>query len=327
MSPKKYLKYLFSILALLLILAIGYVSYFNKHYPIPITNRISFDAKLKFIRDHTDPNKVDTIIVGSSIGMNNVIGSILEKNSTVVKKALNLSVYEATALEAEQILELSSAFPNLKRVIYSAQYSDFPHPYRYDNYDPKTLRKYIRHELSLFSYLKLLFKACNNLPFCYERAKKWEREHQDPHKFTSLIFDDSASVQLKIYKQKGVGGRWYLPHPGIMHEDSFGAVYRIAKKLQKRGVKFYLAHQPYRPELYKKHKSVRDAVAYFDKRVEDIFKHYPNSYLIKLQSVPLTNEDFADRTHLNDKGSSIITKEIAKFIDKKESKWNLQEQR
>ncbi len=318
MSPKRYLKSLFSILALLLILAIGYVSYFNKHYPIPITNRISFDAKLKFIRDYIDPNSVDTIVVGSSIGMNNVIGSILEKNSNVVRKVLNLSVYEATTLEAEQILELSSAFPNLKRVVYSTQYSDFPHPYRYENYDPHTLRKYIRDELSILGYLKLLFKACNNLPFCYERAQKWENKHQDPDKFTSLIFDDSASVQLKIYRGKEVGSRWYAPHPGIMHGESFAAVERLAKKFKKRGIHFYLAHQPYRVELYKKYKKVRDAIDYFDKKC--ISAIADNGDLIKLQRVPLKNSDFADRTHLNDKGSSIITKEIAKFIDNKESK-------
>lgn len=325
MSSKRYLKSLFLILALLLILAIGYVSYFNKHYPIPITNRISFDAKLKFIREHIDPDKVDTIIVGSSIGMNNVIGSILEKNSKVVKKALNLSVYEATTLEAEQILELSSAFPKLKRVIYSAQYSDFPHPYRYENYDPNILRKYIRDELSIFSYLKLMFKSCNNLLFCYERAKKWEREHQDPHKFTSLIFDDSASVQLKIYRGKAVGSRWYAPHPGIMHGESFAAVARVAKKFKKTRVKFYLAHQPYRVELYKKYEKVRGAINYFDNKVAIALGD--NGKLIKLQNTPLVDSDFADRTHLNDKGSSIITKEIAKFIDNKESRWSLQEQK
>ncbi len=318
LKAKRYVKILFTLLFTLILVAIVYVYYFNKHYPAPITNRISFDAKLKFIRDNINPNDIDTIIVGSSIGMNNVIGSILEKNSKVVKHALNLSVYEATALEAQQILELSSAFPNLKRIIYSAQYSDFPHPYTYKNYDSSKLRRYIRHELSTVTYLKLIFKACNNLLFCYERANKWNREHQDPTKFTSLIFDHTASVPLKIYRGAKVGARWYAPHPGIMHPKSFEALYEMAKDAKAKGVKFYLAHQPYRPELYKKYKSVRDAIDYFDKKATQALKD--NGKLIKLQSVPLKDSDFADRTHLNDKGSLIITKEIAKFIDKEELK-------
>jgi len=70
-------------------LAAGYVYDFTKNFPPPITKRISFDAKLKFIREQIDPDKIDTIIVGSSIGLNNVIGSILEEDSKKVKHALN----------------------------------------------------------------------------------------------------------------------------------------------------------------------------------------------------------------------------------------------
>ena len=133
LNPKNYLKILFTMIFFIGFLAAGYVYDFSKDYPPPVTKRISFDAKLKFIRDHIDPDTVDTIIVGSSIGMNNILGSVLEKSSTKVKHALNLSVYEATTLQVEQVLELSDAFPNLKRIIYSAQYSDFPHARQYEN--------------------------------------------------------------------------------------------------------------------------------------------------------------------------------------------------
>jgi len=320
LKPKKYLLIFFTIIALLIGAASIYVYNFVKHYPPPITSRISLDAKLKYVREHINPKDIDTIIIGSSIGMNNVIGSILEKNSSVVKHALNLSVYEATALEAKQLYELSKAFPNVKRVIYSAQYSDFPHPWKYENFDAKTLGKYMTNKLSTIKTLKLIFKACNNLPFCYERANKWNTKHQNPKQFTSLIFDNTCSVPLKIYRQEKVGGRWYLPHPGIMHPKSFEAVEQMAKDMQKRGIKFYLAHQPYRPELYKKYKNVRGAVDYFDKKVNQRLKNYNNAYLIKLQDLPLTNKDYADRTHLNDRGSSKVTKAIAKFIDSKEEK-------
>jgi hypothetical protein len=318
LKPKRYLLILFTTLALLIAAATAYVYNFTLKYPAPITSRISLDAKLKYVRENIDPNSIDTIIVGSSIGMNNVIGSILESSSKSVKHALNLSVYEATTLEVEQLLELAKAFPNVKRVIYSAQYSDFPHPIRYKNFDAKVLGKYMSNKLSYFGTLKLLFKACNNLPFCYERAKKWESKHQKPDEFTYLGFDHTCSVPLKIYRQEKVGSRWHIPHPGIMHGESFKAVDNIAKDTQKRGIKFYLAHQPYRPQLYKKHKKLRDAIEYFDKKIDTILNNYDNSYLIKLQNVPLSNRDFADRTHLNDIGSAKITKEIAKYIDTKE---------
>jgi len=317
LHPKRYLQILFTLLFLIGGVAVAYVYDFSQKYPPPITNRISLDAKLKFIREHIDPDKVDTIIVGSSIGMNNILGSVLEEHSKKVQHALNLSVYEATTLQVEQILELSDAFPNLKRIIYSAQYSDFPHARRYENYKPELLKRLIRKELSPVELSKVLFDACNNLPFCEQRAKKWENEHMQSNKFTSLLFDRTGSVPLEIYRQKKVGGRWYLPHPAIMNPESFRAVERMAQKAHKNGIKFYLVHQPYRTELYKKHQPVRDAVKYFDDTINPIMQRN-GGVLIPLQNLSLNNNYFADRTHLNKKGSTLVSKEVAKIIDKTE---------
>ncbi len=329
MQPKLYVKLFLSLFGLLLLLASGYIYYFYKHYPIPITNRISFDAKLKFIREHIDPDKVDTIIVGSSIGMNNILGSVLQKNSKEVRYALNLSVYEATALEAEQILELSDAFPNLKRILYSVQYSDLPHPYTYKDYDPETLKKYIRHDLSPLAFLKLVFQACNNLPFCYERAKKWEQEHMQPDQFTSLIFDKSGSVPLEIYRKEKVGGRWHIPHPGVMHPKSFQAIARMIEKAKKKGICFYVVHQPYRTPLYEKHAPVRGALEYFDKHIRAIIKNEKWGALIRIQPLFMDDSHFADRTHLNIKGSTKVSKYVAQKIDtiEKEKPCSLQERK
>lgn len=315
LNPNTYLKILFTFLISIGVLAAGYVYDFSKKYPPPITKRISFDAKLKFIREHIDPDTIDTIIVGSSIGLNNVLGTVLEKESTKIEHALNLSVYEATTLEVEQILELSDAFPHLKRIIYSAQYSDFPHAKRYEGYDAQVLKKFIRHELSAPALSKLLFDACNNLLFCKQREEKWKSEHLQSNKFTSLLFDSTGSVPLEIYIKEGVGGRWYLPHPGVMHPESFAAVERMAKRAQAKGIHFYVAHQPYRTPLYDKHEKVREAIKHFDDKIQNIIHPYGGE-LIRLQPLRLGDEYHADRTHLNAKGATIASQEIAKIIDK-----------
>jgi len=318
-NPKNYLKILFAIIFFIGTLATGYVYHFSKNYPLPITSRISFDAKLKFIRDHTDPDTVDTVIVGSSIGLNNVLGSVLEKSSSLVHHALNLSVYEATTLEVEQLLELTDAFPHLKRIIYSAQYSDFPHTKKFKDYDPQFLIKYIRKDLSPLAEGKVIFDACQDLDFCMKREKEWRTKHMQSNQFPYLGFDHTGSVPLKIYRKKGVGGRWYLPHPGIMSNESFKAVTRMAQRAQKKGIHYYVAHQPYREPLVKKYESVRNALKYFDGRIEPIMKKY-NGTLIRLQKLHLSDDYHADRSHLNDKGSTIVSQEIGKIIDRTEKK-------
>jgi len=319
MKPKIYLKRLFAVLLLILSLAVAYIVYFNAHYPIPITDHISLDAKLKFVREKVDPDKVDTLIIGSSIGLNDLLGSVMERNSKKVNKVINFSVYGATTLQAEQIMELMDAFPHLKRIIYSVQYSDMPHTWRFKDYHPQTLVKYMRHELGPIKYFKLLFKACSNLPFCFERQRKWVPDHMRTNTFESLVFDASGSVPLHIYGKDIIEHRWRLPHPGIMHGESFQAVGRMAKKAKAKGVRFYVVHQPYRQPLYEKHKSVRDAMAYFDTKVTAAMKPY-DGILIRIQPLHLGDAYFADRTHLNDKGSPVVSKYVAKQIDKLENK-------
>ena len=137
--------------------------------------------------------------------------------------------------------------------------------------------------------------------------------------FESLIFDSSGSVPLNIYGKDIISHRWKLPHPGIMHPESFRAVARMAKKAKEHHIKYYMVHQPYRQPLYAKHQSVRDAMKYFDKKIKEAVTPY-GGILIRTQPLHLSDTYFSDRTHLNDKGSPIVSKYVAKKIDEIESK-------
>jgi len=318
MKPAAYLKRLFTGFFLMLSAGFAYAVWFNLHYPLPLSDHISLDAKVRFVREKIDPDQVDTVVLGSSIGLNNLLGTVLERNATVVKKALNLSVYGATATQVEQLMDLTKAFPHLKRIIYSAQYSDFPHPWKLKDYRPALLRRYMRKELGPWRYAEMFFKATVNIPFLINRQKEWVPKHQQPNKFESLLFDASGSVPLHIYGKDIIPHRWRLPHPGIMHPESFRAVARMAARAKARGIRFYVVHQPYRKGLYDTHPKVRSAVAYFDKRIKEALKPY-NGILITTQQLDLADRYFADRTHLNDSGSPVVSAYVARQLDKIET--------
>ncbi|MDQ7084905.1 MAG: hypothetical protein Q9M36_08205 [Sulfurovum sp.] len=319
MQSKQYLSILFSFMSLLILLAIGYAYYFSKHYPLPITDRISLDAKLQFVRDSIDVESVDTMIVGSSIGLNNIHGEVLENVSSQIHSVVNFSVYQATALQSEQLTHLSDTFPNLKRIIYSAQYSDFPHARKYQNFDTKRWVKYMRGDLNMIDTWLIFFRACRNIMFCIERQREWKSKHLQKNKFEYLGFDSTGSVPLHIYGEDIIGHRWRLPQPGIMHSQSFDAVVRMTDRANRKGIEFYLAHQPYRDGLYKSKKGVKDAMSYFDKRIIEVFSQVKGK-LIVLQALNVGDEYFADRSHLNDKGSILVSEAIGKFIDKTENR-------
>jgi len=314
---------LFLILGIIVTSTMGYAYYFSKTYPLPFTNRISFDAKIKFIREHIDVTKIDTIIVGSSIGLNNVQGAYLEKASKACKHVLNLSVFEASPVQVEQLLMLEDAFPNLKRIIYSAQFSDFQHASSFKDYQPKWIRLYIAHKLTPVAEMKFLADASKNIAFLKQREKKWVKDHLQSNKFTYLGFDHTGSVPLHIFEKDTYNNpfnarRWNNPHGSRYVAKAFEALDRISQDAYKKGIRFYMVQQPYRQELIKKYKHIPVELNTFLHRITKIVTKNHGKVLSLYKELPLDDACFADRSHLNEKGSRLSAEAIGKFIDQQE---------
>jgi len=320
LQSKTYLKILFLILSIIMATTIGYAYYFSKNFPLPITNRISFDAKLQFIREHIDPNKIDTIVVGSSLALNNVQGIILEQRSKKCNSVLNLSMWSIGAPQVEQLLELSDAFPNLKRIIYSGQFSDFGNKLLFKNIDFEFVQKYMTNTLNPIEYSKLLLNACKDLSFCLERQKKWEEEYGKANKFAYLKFDHTGSAPLKLYGKDIIKRRWKEAHAPVQIGEAFEALSRIAKKANQNNINFYFIQQPYRQPLIDKSPALQIIIKKFAKNVNTIISKENGKFLNLYEKLHLSDKYFADRSHLNDKGSKIGSEEIAKFIDESEHK-------
>jgi len=319
-SAKAYLKRLFLAMAVVFSAVAGYIYYFAEHYPLPVTNRISFDAKIKFVREHIDVEKVDTIVVGSSIGLNNVNGVALQKACKGCDKVLNLSVYEASPVQAEQLLWLTDVFPNLERVIYSAQFSDFQHATSFGDYNPKTIGKYMARTLDPLRQAKLVFDASKNIPFLVKRAKMWKRKHTRSNLFTYLGFDESGSVPLEIYGKDIVRHRWENPHGSLHIPKAFAALDRMSKRLKEKGIRFYFVQQPYRQPLIQKYPHVKAELEWFLHKVTGIVRPNGGEVLSLYKTLPLEDRYFADRSHLNKEGSIEGSRAIGRFIDQKEGR-------
>jgi len=315
MKHSVYLKKLFAVFGIIFAVYGGYVYYFSKKYPLPLTENIYFDSKLKFIRQKIDPNIVDTVIIGSSVGLNNIQGIYLEKASTQVHCVLNLSVHGAYTMRTQQLLELTEAFPNLQRVVYAVQYTDLGITHQYKNFDATYLVKYIRNELSFFETIALLLKSCNNIFFCINRQLTWHKYSEKRNIFTSVKYDASGSVPLNMYGDDIDKGRWNGAQPGYMPEKSYGAIYQISETLHQRGILFYLVQQDYRKAIFLRDKRVQDSMYSFEKRSKAIVEKNGGKYLNLFNVLYLTDKYFADRNHLNDIGSKVAAIEVAKFID------------
>ena len=315
LQSKIYVKRLIFILMAVLSMAYIYLYIYSFYYPLPILSRISVDAKLKFIRERVDIKKIDTIIVGSSIGLNNIQGSILEKNSIKCKSVLNLSGFELRVGQIEQLLELGSIFPNLKRVIYSAQFSDFSASQTLPNYDVELLKRYISKKETPSDIVSIWSHSFSNIVSCIERQLDWKLKYQHSNNFSYLGFDYTGSVPLHIYGKDIIKFRWETPHGDEQELSNDRVLERVVKKLENNSINFYFIHQPYREQLTKEFNYISKILSSFDKRIRKIVEKHNGVFFSLHKRLKLQDKYFADRTHLNDKGSVVTARAIAKLID------------
>jgi hypothetical protein len=318
----KYKTYV-KILSLVLIGIFGgvfiYIYIYAKNYPIPLFHSVSIDTKMMFMRDMENKENIDTLIVGSSIGLNNVQGVAVENSSKRVKHVLNLSGFGIVTMQVEQLLELTTLFPNLERVIYSAQFPDFSLPLIFENHDVDFVKNYINLDKNHINFQYSFYTYKHFVEFA-KRPWNWEKKYMSNRDFSYLGFDHTGSAPLHIYDDDIIKSRWETPHAVSPIKENYLALERIVKKTEKKGINFYFIIQPYRIPLVKKSEHVRKTLESFDQVTKKIIIPNGGKVLNLHEYLHLNDNYFADRTHLNDKGSAISSKAIGKFIDKSELK-------
>ena len=308
-------------LSLMLVIVFGgaflYVYHFSKFYPIPLTHRINLDDKFRFIRDMPNRDQIDTIIIGSSIGLNNIQGIILEESSTKVNHVLNISTYGLTTTQVEKHLALISIFPNTKRVIYSAQFPDFSKPTTFQNYNIEFIKKYINLGKNYIDLVYAYYAYKNIIEFT-KNHWQWEKKYRGDMFNFGLAFDRTGSIPLQIYGDKINKKKFFNPHHLDQSPENFQALVRMSKKMHQMNIKFYFIVEPYRQPLLDKHEDLRITMGNFILKTQKIVTDNGGLFLNLHPKLKLSDYYFVDRFHLNEHGSALTAKAIGKFIDKSE---------
>ena len=95
-------------------------------FHLPIYNHISMDTKIHFLKHRVDLEAADTIIIGSSLALNNINGELLEDTSSHIDKVVNLSAWHMQCPQQLPLLSRIINHGNVKRIIYPAQYLILP---------------------------------------------------------------------------------------------------------------------------------------------------------------------------------------------------------
>ena len=311
---KTYVRTLLFILTTLVISAFVYIYIYSKYYPIPIFHRVSLDAKMRFIRDLDDKNHFDTAIIGSSIGLNNIQGIVLEDSSKKVKQVINLSSLGLKMTQMEQLLDLLSLFPNVKRVIQSAELEDFSQTYVFEKSDIAFAKQYVQLGKQNINLNAMIYTFKNLVEFV-KNNWKWKKEYAPNNTNYCLSFDRTGSVPLHIYGKDINQHRWSTPPPLDQGEANYEALGRVARSLKEKGILFYFIVEPYRQPLLDEYPDLKAVRNSFSQRAKKIVEKNGGFFLDLHEKMKLGDDYFVDREHLNNKGSLLTAKEVAIFID------------
>lgn len=317
----KYKKYV-KMLTLMLIIIFGgafiYVYIYAKNYPIPLFHRISLDAKMKFIKDMSNKDHIDTIIIGSSIGLNNIQGIVLENSSKSIKHVINLSALGLKTTQVKQLSELFVLFPNVKRVIYSAQFEDWSGDFLLGEKEVEFAKKYIQLGSRNINFNYTIYTFKHVIEFA-KNHWKWEKEHAHNRTNQGLEFDYTGSVPLNMYGDN-INHEMFATPPldTRLNKENPIALEKMLKILHSKNIYFYFVAQPYRQYMIDKYDDIRIARETFIRKTQEITIKNGGKFIDIHYKLHLGDEYFADREHLNSKGSALTAKETAAFIDSHE---------
>lgn len=310
------------ILSLMLILVFGgtfiYVYNYAKSYPIPFFHHISLDAKMRFVRDMSNKNHIDTIIVGSSIGLNNIQGIVLEDSSKKVTHVVNLSALGLKTTQIEQLSELFSLFPNTKRVIYSAQFEDWSGDFLFGDKEVEFAREYIQLGSRNIDLTYTFYTFKHVIEFA-KHHWEWEKKYAPNNTNHGLSFDRTGSVPLNMYGEN-INHKMFATPPADtrLSEENPIALEKIIKMLRSKNIRFYFVAEPYRQYMIDKYDDIRIARENFIQKTKIITISNGENFIDLHEKLHLGDEYFADREHLNSNGSILTAKAVGVFVDASE---------
>jgi hypothetical protein len=284
-------------------------------FHLPIYSHISMDTKIHFLKHRVDLKTADTIIIGSSLALNNINGELLEDTSSHVGKVVNLSGWHMQCPQQLPLLSRIINHGNVKRIIYPTQYLDF------------TGKNGINRRIidQVFGYLNedpidtlfIILRTSKNLVTIIDRLLRWEF-FTNPNTYDYLVYDRTGGSQLDMGEHNAHPTRWgNIDAHSIapVNEETLTCLKELVDLSQTHNFDFFFVVQPFREAVIASSPELKKIMAAFDGKTKKILRN-SNTYHINAHDLlNLDDSNFADKSHLNIQGSNATTKKLVEIID------------
>jgi hypothetical protein len=305
MRAKKWLTIYF-LFNLTIVILIQSILMYND-IPPRFSNSISYNAKLHFIKKNKLLKDANTLIIGSSMALNNISGITLEDNSKEIKKVANLASWGLNSIEVAQFLKLIN-LKKIKYIIYSTEYNDFAQIEANKEIDINSTFAYLNNQFILKPYIKRFTTTYKNMKkyFFYKQI------YLTHNSYSSLLFDRTGSVNFifskKYYKKK----RWNQTYEynSKLSTKSFEAIREIADIAKLHHIKLITATAPIRLGFLKTHPIAQKKTLTYIEKLKKISEEKSFIYINAHKILQLDDKYFVGATHLNRDGAILFSKMI-----------------
>lgn len=282
--------------------------------PLRFTKSISYDFKIRFVKAQLADSQFDTLIVGSSMALNNIDADVLE-TSSAVHKVLNLSSWGMATSECLQLLQMLD-LSGVKQVVHSAQYFDYVG--EVDKVlDQDELVRYLNGGWPLKTY----FQNISRLPQNVWDYLDLGNEYGDSRTQAFLGFDDSGGVN---FERDGflINQRKWEEIPAIptvpVGDAYFEHLLEMQKFLGEKGIQLVVVTPPFRQELLAQSDEFREFFTAHKDYLEQLSRSKGFLYIDAHERLEFDDRFFVDASHLDSVGAHRMTELVVDALEHSE---------
>lgn len=273
-----------------------------------LLNSISYDVKLLFLHNNNKLlNESNTIVIGSSMALNNIDSSELITNSKY-NSVINVSSWGLQVPEVYQLLRLLD-LSNKKYIIYSTQYIDF----QYDiekNIDDNEVKKYIYNQFSFYPYVSTLNSFILNI----NNMINYDEQYKDKNLYSYLVYDQNGDINFNFDNDRYINkNRWSDIEESTLNMKNFDTMIKLNHFLKTKNIELIVITTPLRKEIIN-NPVISHNFNIYTNTLESLSHKYNFKYLNTHNILDLDDSYFVDKSHLNYLGAKKVTQLIEKVF-------------
>jgi len=293
-----FFRYFFATVAFLLLGIAGTIAMFPDAPAPHVSNEYTFNEKARWLRNNLRDRRCDTVVLGSSMGLNNFDSTAFHPDGTP-RKIVNLSSWGLTFTEDLKLLEVVGRLCHPTEVIMPITFLDLTAPEK--EIDWPIYEDYVRGGVGILTYARTM----DILYYLKSTYHLWSYGREGRQIYESLQFDPNGDALLTCDDFKRDLARWNgyksLPSAPILPPKVLVKLGEIARAAQRMGARLVVAPSPMRPA------ASRD---FFPEELDRIWQqigleiaHQGGSFIRVRTEEGFEDRDFADFNHMTECGA------------------------